>query len=375
MTKLPKRTSSQKIGESAADLLSSVFTEICNVIPVPQSRDLGIDFICEVMEKEYPTGKLFNIQCKGTDDAEIRSDSIRIPISVTTLNYWLLQPNPTFLVLVDRQKRHFYWTFPRFFLESVRKNWQEQQEVSIPIPAQNRFDEDISALPEELVLIVNKHASAKPRIDYLGTLKLYYSSIIIDGIFINDAILEAQRFYSKLYPDKDLQIPNIYAVIDRLLQWSQIKSKSRIFCYLIRPNAKLYELPGIVYLEKVDFNDELTDEVIDFNAEDFKANEMGGKSYEFIVNDFTTKDFVWAEIEALVNRFVNVEEVLLVAHDPAYSYLFQQMEKKGIEIVWARYQFGFKSGFDCFDQYYYPLKWINVLYPIAEAMGLEHHEW
>jgi hypothetical protein len=56
MTKLPKRTKSQRIGASAADLLSLVFTEFCNVIPVPQDRDLGIDFICEIMQGEHPTG-------------------------------------------------------------------------------------------------------------------------------------------------------------------------------------------------------------------------------------------------------------------------------------------------------------------------------
>jgi len=50
MTKLPKRSKSQEIGVSAADLLSSVFTKFCNVIPVPQDKDLGIDFICEIMQ-------------------------------------------------------------------------------------------------------------------------------------------------------------------------------------------------------------------------------------------------------------------------------------------------------------------------------------
>lgn len=90
MTKLPKRTKSQRIGASAADLFSSVFAEFCNVIPVPQDRDLGIDFICEVMRGEHPTGKLFNIQCKGKEEAEVEGNSITISIKVTTLNYWLL---------------------------------------------------------------------------------------------------------------------------------------------------------------------------------------------------------------------------------------------------------------------------------------------
>ena len=49
MINLPKRTDAQRIGGSAADLLNSVFTNFCIVTPVPQDRDMGIDFICELM--------------------------------------------------------------------------------------------------------------------------------------------------------------------------------------------------------------------------------------------------------------------------------------------------------------------------------------
>jgi hypothetical protein len=173
MTKLPKRTKSQKIGASAADLLSLVFTEFCNVIPVPQDRDFGIDFICEIMQGEHPTGKLFNIQCKGKEDAKVEGNSIKISIKVTTLNYWLIQPNPTFLIVVDRQKRTFYWSFPQDFLGSLNKKWQEQEKVSISVPLENCFEQDIRTLPTKLVSIVNSQASATPQNgDYLGTLTL-----------------------------------------------------------------------------------------------------------------------------------------------------------------------------------------------------------
>ncbi|MBD2115832.1 MAG: DUF4365 domain-containing protein [Microcystis wesenbergii TW10] len=173
MTKLPKRTNSQKIGVTAADLLSSFFVEFCNVIPVPQERDLGIDFICEIMQGGHPTGKLFNIQCKGKEEAKLESNSITVPIKVATLNYWLLQPNPTFLIVVDCQNSCFYWSFPQDFLRSHNKNWQEQQTVSIPVPIQNQFEKAINILPSQIVSIVNSHATvASKNGDYLGTLTL-----------------------------------------------------------------------------------------------------------------------------------------------------------------------------------------------------------
>jgi len=173
MTKLPKRTKSQKIGVSVADLFSSVFAEFCNVIPVPQERDLGVDFICEIMHGEYPTGKLFNIQCKGKEEAKVKSDSITVSIKVSTLNYWLLLPNPTFLIVVDCQNNLFYWSFPQDTLNSCNKNWKEQQTLSIPVSIDNNFKQDISILPIQIVSIVNSHASAVPKNgNYLGTLTL-----------------------------------------------------------------------------------------------------------------------------------------------------------------------------------------------------------
>ncbi|EAZ93182.1 DUF4365 domain-containing protein [Crocosphaera chwakensis] len=79
MSRLPKRTKSQKIGVSAAELFNAVFSEFCNVIPVPQERDFGIDFTCEIMNQESPTGKLFNVQCKGKNQVVLNND-IAIPI-------------------------------------------------------------------------------------------------------------------------------------------------------------------------------------------------------------------------------------------------------------------------------------------------------
>lgn len=175
MTKLPKRTKSQKKGISAAALLNSVFTKFCNVIPVPQECDLGIDFICELMQEDHPTGKLFNVQCKGQEEVEIKGDEIRVQISVTTLNYWLLQKNPTLLIVVDCRDYIFYWSFPKGFLVSLDKNWHEQQTVSIPIPTQNRFSQDADALPIQLLSIVDTEALAPPQHgDYLGTLTLQF---------------------------------------------------------------------------------------------------------------------------------------------------------------------------------------------------------
>jgi len=36
------------------------------------------------MKGEHPTGKLFNIQCKGKEEAKVESNSIKVSIKVST---------------------------------------------------------------------------------------------------------------------------------------------------------------------------------------------------------------------------------------------------------------------------------------------------
>ena len=245
-SKLPKRVNNQKLGKKAADLCNLLLSEFCNVLPVLQEQDIGIDFICEVMNGEHPTGQQFNVQCKGANQKVFQRDSVSRTIKVSTLNYWLCQPIPTFLVLVDCDQEILYWSFPASFLSRLSSAWQEQETVSIPIPIENRIVRDSRSLPELLLAIVKRHKSAKPHLDYGETLSLSYSSIIIDGIFVSDVILETVAFYSELYPSKDLKIPSIYAVINQLLEWSRFPQDRQVRCYLIMPHEDVCGVSGIV---------------------------------------------------------------------------------------------------------------------------------
>lgn len=153
-TNLPKRTIAQKIGEAAADIFSSTFTEFCTVVPVPQSRDLGIDFICEVMEGEYPTGLNFNAQCKAKSEVDNKNSSLSIQVQVTTVNYWLKQPIPTFLFVYDLQRQNFFWCFPKNYVLSLCKEWQAQGSISIPVLTSNSFSRDINEIPSDILKVI-----------------------------------------------------------------------------------------------------------------------------------------------------------------------------------------------------------------------------
>lgn len=375
MARLPKRTDSQKTGEAAQSLLDLILTMFCNVVPVPQGRDLGVDFICELMQDNEPTGKAFNVQCKGTLKSIEENSKIRIPISVTTLNYWLKQPNPTFLVLVDLKKCICYWSYPKAFIESISNNWEKQDKVTIPVSKKDFFNQDSKSLPARMMSIINQSSSEKPKPrHYIETLKIYNSSIIIDGIFLSKCILSNRALYSKMYPHKSLGIPSIYAVINQLLKWSRFSSEHQVFCHLVRPNPKHLHLRGIRYPEEPEDYD-LYDNSPRFDpAPNNRKKEVRKRDCMCLVNDFEAEDFVWEEVESLVYRFVDVENLLLVADDAAYFPLFEKIEAKGTSLLLGQ-DSNFRPDNFGSNRYIPQLKWFDITYPIARAMGLEREEW
>ena len=90
-----------------------------------------------------------------------------------------------------------------------------------------------------------------------------------------------------------------------------------------------------------------------------------------VVNYLETDDFVWCEVERLVYRLINVENVLLVANDPAYMQTFEKMEEQEVEIMWTRCPHSWR---DSREECIYPWTWIDASYPIAYAMGITRTE-
>jgi len=169
---LPKRTKAQKTGKKSQDLFSSVFSEFCNVVPIPQSDDLGIDFECEVLESEFPTGKRFGIQCKGSEELSNDKDYFSVQIEKKTLNYWLIQKFPVFLVIVDNKNQHFFWTDPKEQIENLSKLPEKK---SIRVSKKDFFDSTLKGLPQDMQTIINdyskKYVEYESMIDELKKLK------------------------------------------------------------------------------------------------------------------------------------------------------------------------------------------------------------
>jgi len=176
MVKLPKITKWQTIGKKGANIIASIFNEFCIVIPIPQESDLGIDLDCELIEKisdiiSKPTGIHFNIQCKTKEEIKEDSDFIRVKIKVETINYWLIQARPTFLIVVDDTSKECYWTFPEEELKKRSKDRRNQNFVYFKVPKSNIFDYQIKEIPTKMKKIIDDYYIEEDIDDWLKSIE------------------------------------------------------------------------------------------------------------------------------------------------------------------------------------------------------------
>jgi len=113
--KIPWNTRLGIIGESEVKKRLSYFS-----IVNKYQTEVGIDFICELCERDVPSRMYFFVQAKGTrhfDERWGRSFEKKTIIS------WLNQPHPVFLVVYDEINRECYWMS---IIEQFSKNWSKK---------------------------------------------------------------------------------------------------------------------------------------------------------------------------------------------------------------------------------------------------------
>jgi tetratricopeptide (TPR) repeat protein len=98
--KLPWETRLGKVGEAEIQKRLSYFCAVTKI-----TTDLGIDFYCELIEKDTPSLP-FYVQTKGTEHFD---NSWGHNIKKSTIQYWLQQSFPVFLVVYDENEGNCYY--------------------------------------------------------------------------------------------------------------------------------------------------------------------------------------------------------------------------------------------------------------------------
>lgn len=115
--KIPIIPEYRKRGRSGEHEVASLLSLISNVM-FPD-YDFGLDFYCELLENNHPSGKFFWIQAKSTQQFdEIWSDYI----DKDTIALWLSQFFPVFVLVFEQKSEKCYW----LSVEEKRAEWSEK---------------------------------------------------------------------------------------------------------------------------------------------------------------------------------------------------------------------------------------------------------
>jgi len=100
----PKVPISQRRGNSSASEIKAIF-DIFSITAKPEP-DIGVDYQCELLSGETPTGRFFGVQAKGTKKVRAKH---HVSIDKKTIAYWLQLPYPTFIILLEKATGSCYW--------------------------------------------------------------------------------------------------------------------------------------------------------------------------------------------------------------------------------------------------------------------------
>jgi tetratricopeptide (TPR) repeat protein len=100
---LPKVPWDQRLGNVAEDNVQARLSCFSN--PTKIQTDVGIDFSCELLERDQPSIS-FYVQVKGTEGFD---DNWGRSIEKSTVRYWLTRFFPVYLIVYDAKNRACYW--------------------------------------------------------------------------------------------------------------------------------------------------------------------------------------------------------------------------------------------------------------------------
>jgi len=182
----------------------------------------------------------------------------------------------------------------------------------------------------------------------LGTTQIKkYTSVIVDGIFLQKTITKTLNLYQKMYPEKHLTRPSIEDVIYNISSmYNRYTSEENII------NYHIYD-----YNEHIDYP-----KVVDGNI--IVDNGMEKRIYFH-----ETNGFIYEDIEEYFQKVINLENIVFVADDIIYEPLLHKLTDDGIDVILV--MLSELAGNNMFTKH----KWGDVEYSIAQAMGLGRYEW
>jgi hypothetical protein len=174
-----------------------------------------------------------------------------------------------------------------------------------------------------------------------------YTSVVVDGIFLERVIYETFQQYKGLYPEKNLQVPSVESVIMNITSmYNRFKSEENVL------NFHIFNYNENVHGSKV-----------------VAGNIIISNKIENRIYFHETNGFIYQDIEEYFIKVLNLENIVFVADDVIYEPILHDLTDMNVDVLLVMHSEA--GGNNMFTGY----KWGAIYYPIAQAMGLGQYEW
>lgn len=274
--------------------------------------------------------KFLKIQSKLRTIGDKKGSEVSIPLEYVTDNFVL------FLYLNREDEAEVLYTF---FKDDI-VNWRIKN------------NEYKLGLSENSVLELRENIFSKKTVDTLKKLlKIQevkkYTSIIIDGIFLEKAIASTKNLYAEIWPDKTFKKLRLENVVKNLLIYNQFAVvPENINCIVL-----LSENHGLECVVDMPKN---------------KGYNQYNKKVRFTI--YKSGDIISFQVLEQLERVINAENVLLVADDVIYQNKLDELAERGVDIIMI------KEHEDSGSRLFTSFRWGDIAYPLGRSLGLKRYE-
>ncbi|MCT1525654.1 hypothetical protein [Sphingobacterium hotanense] len=270
------------------------------------------------------------LQSKYRSFASDSNSSVTIPIKYVTENFVLFLYAGT-----DSGEKKLY----TFFIEDIKRWRNKGENYHLTISERNLREYETNIFSKTSIHLLNeklKNTAVKP-----------YTSIIIDGIFLEKALNQTRTLYSKIWEAKEFKHPILGDIIKNILDYNRFpESAGDINCVLFI--SDYHHLESVVHIP------------------DLRKTTIGLPHVKLSIH--RSDQMIGFQVTEYLDRIINTENIILVADDYLYQESLNNLKDKGVDIIIV------KQSTDLGSRLFTQFRWGDITYPIGLSLGLLRHE-
>lgn len=275
---------------------------------------------------------ILRAQSKYRSYSKGKPSSVTIPVSYVAANFVL------FLYVIDENNHDGLYVF---FEEDIKRwdlNTSGEYYLGVSEKSMHHF--------QKKLISASVAKQIKERLKKIEIKK--YTSLVIDGIFLEKAIQATKAIYTEIWPKRKLKQPSLAEIIKQFLHYYNHypKSSADVHCALFL--SEHFDLEQWVTMPNL--------------------NVPETQSTGVRLSIFKSDTIVSFEILEYLDRIINSENILLVADDIIYEPPLNKLKQEGIDVILIKLKTDL--GGNLYTQHH----WGDISYPLGLTLGLKAYE-